>query len=102
MDCLYPKANELIVVTRNGYVNKIPLAAVQVSKRNRAGSSVIKLKKNDIIMKISVCCDDDNLIIYDQGHVSATISIKDLKLGSSLGSGDKVCSNVMKADIVKG
>ena len=102
MDCLYPKANELIVVTRNGYVNKIPLVAVQVSKRNRAGSSVIKLKKNDIIMKISVCCDDDNLIIYDQGHVSATIPIKDLKLGSSLGSGDKVCSNVMKADIVKG
>ena len=100
MDCVYPAATDLVVVTSHGYVNKIPLTALPLSKRMKVGNSVIKLGKTDNIVKIAVCKESDVINLYSNGDITP-ITVSDLALGSSIGTGHKIIANVIKADVVR-
>lgn len=98
MDCIYPGATCLIVVTNHGYVNKIPVEALPLSKRMKVGNSVIKLGKNDVIVKIAVCKETDSINLYNNNIT--TISVAEIPAGSSIGTGKKYVSNIFKAEVI--
>ena len=50
---------DVIVVTRNGYLNKFSITALPKSQRAKAGSSVVKLAKTDNIVNIHIVNNND-------------------------------------------
>lgn len=103
MACLYPDASDLIVVTNSGKINKVPLSVIPVGGRAKSGNSIIKLGKNDGIRKILVSSPKDILIATTMKQ-KYEIPVKDIKSGSSIGSGDKMLdsSGILDVGIIHG
>lgn len=89
MNFVLPKATSLIVVTKDGYVNKLSLDIIPRSNRGKAGTKVIKLKKDDSILNIWPCTEDDVLVSY-QGRKNETIQVSSIKEGSTISSGERL------------
>jgi hypothetical protein len=89
MNFVLPKATSLIVVTKDGYVNKLSLDIIARSNRGKAGTKVIKLKKDDSILNIWPCTEEDVLISY-QGRKNETIQVSSIKEGSTISSGERL------------
>lgn len=100
--CLYPKATDVIVVTKSGRVNRIPLNVIPISTKARAGNSVIRLNKTDSIQGIYVCSNKDTVLINTMKD-TYRIPVKDISVGSSIGAGEKLvdASGVIIATIEK-
>lgn len=92
-------AQYIVTVTESGRINKFDAVALVSKKRNQAGSSVIKLSKTDKIHTIYGVKDDDTLrLITKNGPLE--VNVKDLELGSSIGTGTKVTIDVIKVMLV--
>ena len=89
MDIMYDDTPYVVVVTDYGYFNKFSAAGLTVSKRGKAGSSVIKLAKGGGIRTIYACSDNDYIRVNTINGV-VNVDIAELKLGSSVSSGEKV------------
>lgn len=79
----------IIVVTRNGMVNKFMSSALQVSKRADSGNKVIKLKSDDQIMFVSGAKETSILrAITQQGPIDFNVS--EIPEGSSISTGTRL------------
>lgn len=99
LSVIYPGAEFIIVVTKLGKVNKFNISGMNVSKRAKAGSSVIKLSKQDSILSIYGLPSGAKIRgITKQGPVD--ICIDDISLSSSVSSGTKVFSDIIKTIVI--
>lgn len=103
MSIIYPEATSVIVVTQSGMINKFSIAGFARSSRNKAGSSVIKLKKGDSIRYISGADDSVSLKISTTSEHIVT-PIKNIGIMSSVSAGIKMVSTksdiILKAELV--
>lgn len=97
MSIVYPDATSIIVITRNGKINKIGVSAFQRSQRNKAGNNIIKLSKGDSIQNVYGVTEKNILSVVTTSGV-IDIPVSDIRMGSSISQGDKIIST--KSDII--
>jgi DNA gyrase subunit A len=90
-------ATHIVVITESGKINKFLVSGLAKKKRNQAGSSVIRLGKNDAIQNIFGLTEDDIVKIYTKADVFE-IPVSIIPLGSSISAGQKIIST--KSDII--
>lgn len=86
---LYPDTTDIVVVTTNGKVNRFPISGLARSKRASAGSTVIKLGKGDKINSIFGVNEYNTINIHGKNGITS-VDVSELKLGSSISTGEKV------------
>ena len=84
-----PKNTSIVVVTKNGYINKFDSVSFLPSARAKAGSRVIKLKQGDEIYTI-YGANDNELIRITTKEGNIDISVNDIPLSSSASTGNKI------------
>jgi len=97
MSIIYPDAAYVIVVTESGCVNKFLISGFERKARNKPGSGVIKLGKNDKIFKI-YGADDHCILKISTAADTIDIPISNIPSGSSISAGTKMVST--KSDII--
>lgn len=101
ISCVAPDATSLVVVTKMGYLNRIPIAAVKPMKRMLAGVSVIKLGKTDDVLSMHICKESDTLNLYHNSTVTS-IKVGEIEHGSSISKGKRIAKSIDHASIIKG
>jgi len=94
---------DVVVVTKNGYLNRFNINALPQSQRAKAGSSVVKLSKTDRINSIHIVNQNDSIRLTTENGMT-DIKVSELPTGSSISAGTKCVSGkdtVLKAMIVK-
>jgi DNA gyrase/topoisomerase IV subunit A len=99
MNFILPKTTDMIVVTKKGYVNRIPLEHIGRVPRGRAGISVIKLTKGDSIHTIWTCPPEAKLVVRE-GRSQKEFPISGIKSGSTVDTGKKMFADVNKVMIM--
>ena len=92
---------DLVIVTNKGYINRIRPEALPCNDKNKTGSKVIKLSKNDSIVAIFTCMDDSVIRCYHTDGSFTDLETKAIELGSSVSGGVKLVKETVKAQIVK-
>lgn len=103
MSIIYPEATDIVVITRSGKLNRFLASGLNRTTRNKAGSSVIKLGKNDYIHSIYGVNEKNGLNITTTSEV-INIPVVSIERGSSVSSGIKAISTksdiILKADVI--
>lgn len=89
MSVIKPNDTDILVITHNGKINRLSVAALPCGKRNTTGSKVINLGKGDAIKLILSVNENDMIHIQTQLN-KYEIFVKDISFGSSVSSGVKV------------
>lgn len=105
LSVIYPDATYIVVITKNGKINRFVASGLTSSSRAKAGSSVIKLDKNDSIFSIYGVNEKDIIrVVTSDG--ATEIPVADVKLYSSVAKGtsmiDTKSTNIVRTDIIKG
>ena len=98
MNFLIPNTTEIVVVTKSGLINKIPLVAIPLNTRGKAGSKCIKLKKGDSVLSIWSCNDNNNLVVTDS-RSTKSIPVSSIPMGSSVSNGIQMLNNPIKVTL---
>ena len=101
MSIIYTDKNNptryIVVITESGKINKFLVSGFERSQRNKAGSRVIDLGKNDRIHSLFGVTDSNILsILTTSGQIE--IPVKDITLASSVSKGEKFIKT--KSDII--
>ena len=89
MSVVFGGCTNAIVVTHNGYINKIDISALPMSSRARAGNNVIKLGRGDAIRDILIVRDTD-VVMIESATGKEDVAVRDIPLGSSISKGNRV------------
>jgi DNA gyrase subunit A len=95
MNFLLPAVSHLVIVTKNGMVNKIPIEVLPTSLRGKAGVKVIKLAKatkikpGDSILSIWPC-SDKNILVVTEGRNTKNLEVASIPMGSTISNGVKM------------
>ena len=103
LSIVYPDAPNIIVLTRNGKINKFDAQLMSTHSRGTKGSSCIKLDANDEIFGIYSASDIDILRVVTSEAIEE-IHIKEIKSKSNIAAGQKLLSSkgiILKADIIR-
>ena len=103
MTVIYPDANYIVALTRNGKLNKFDINLLQCHARARKGSNVLKLDSNDQIFGIYAVNDSDMIRIVTTEAVEE-IPVAEIKLKSPIAAGKrmgKASGVIIKADVVR-
>ena len=90
----------IVVLTNNGYVNHVSLSALPLSKRARAGATMIKLKKGDTVYKMFDCKDDDVIRVFT-GRAMQEVIVSSIPYGASTASGKRLFPNMDRAELIR-
>ena len=103
LSVITPDMTDIIVVTTNGKANRFSPAALPYTGRYKAGTSVIKLGKNDSIKCIYGANVDRDIIRIITPEEKLEIPVSEIPAGSSVSSGTKIIkgSTVLKANILR-
>ena len=101
LNFLIPSATEIIVITKNGKVNKLSLEYLPRLNRGRAGQTVIKLMGDDEMLCVLPCNENQTLIVND-GRALKKIPVSNIKAGNTSQPGVAMFSNPIKAVIGNG
>ena len=85
----YPEDKYLVIITQNGFVNKIDIRGIEMGKRGQAGTPIIKMNKTDDVHAVFSCVDEDIIVVYTR-RGTKELHVNEIKLGSSVSSGDKL------------
>ena len=88
---------DIVVVTQSGRVNRLPVIALPLSNRAKAGSSVLKLGKSDSIKSIYGLNYEDSIRIVTKNN-KQVIPVTDIPEASSISTGTKLIP--LKDDII--
>ena len=91
---------EIVIVTAKGKFNKLVPSALPRGTRNKAGSKVIKLSKGDSIKNIFTCTGNTSIKITRIDEI-IEVNTDNIPLGSSVSSGEKLCKDVIKAELIR-
>lgn len=104
LSVIYHNVTDIVVVTKNGYVNRFSALALPRSTRYKAGTNMIKLSKTDCIYNIFGVNENSILSITTRNN-RIEIPISDIPSGSSISSGTKMVSlnndNILKCGIIR-
>lgn len=89
MDTMYDDITHIVVVTRNGKVNKFIAEGLITCKRYQSGSNVIKLGSRDNVVSI-YGVNEKNTIRVITSSDTIDIPVSDIPCGSSVSSGTKI------------
>ena len=90
MCVIYNGCTDIVVVTESGRVNRISVInGLPNSGRGKSGCNIIKLGTNDRIVGV-VSGTNNDIIHIKCSDTDMTIPVQNLKIGSSISSGDKV------------
>jgi DNA gyrase subunit A len=95
MNFILPQATDLVVITKNGYVNRLPVANIEKVTRGRAGIPVIKLSKGDSIHTVWTCTPNAKLIVRE-ARSQKEIPVESLDMASTVSSGKMLFQDVTK------
>ena len=98
MDTMYDDITHIVVVTRNGKINRFIAEGLITGKRYQTGSSVIKLGSRDNVVSI-YGVNEKNSIRVVTSSSTIDIPVADIPCGSSVSSGTKI-PGVSSQDIV--
>lgn len=103
MSVLYPNATDIVVITRNGKINRFPITMMETHRRPGAGIQAIDLDKDDKILNVYSVNETDTirLLATDSVH---DVKVSELKSKSRIVKGErKIPSNalIVRADIVR-
>lgn len=87
-----PNSTDVIVVTRNGYINRFNISALQPKSRGKSGNQVIKLTKGDSIVGVFGIPAMNSGITVATMNETRPIGIGEIPTGSSIGPGNKMVS----------
>ena len=99
-DPIYPEATGIISITKNGYINHVNISALPLSKRAKSGNTMIKVGKNDKVIKMSICKLTDKLKITNLSGTNI-IDISSIPFTASSGSGKRFFKDILTAEIIK-
>ena len=97
LSVLYKGSTDIVVITNSGMMNKFSISGFERSRRYKAGSTVIKLKKGDMINTI-YGTTESNVISVTTTNEVMDIPVSSIKFGSSISQGQKVIAT--KSDII--
>lgn len=83
---------DVVVVTKKGYINRIPIIGLQQSNRAKAPNRVIKLSKGDSIIGLYGLNVLDILTVTTAESGTMNINVSDLAVGSTVSTGTKMIS----------
>ena len=90
MCVIYNGCTDIVVVTESGRVNRISVInGLPNSGRGKSGCNIIKLGANDRIVGV-VSGTNNDIVHIKCSDTDMTIPVQNLKIGSSISSGDKV------------
>ena len=95
MSFLPSNSTDIIVVTRMGFVNKIPVNIVNRVSRGKAGIKVINLKKDDSIANVWGCTDT-NVLVVRESRSPKEIPIASIASGSTISEGVQLAPDYSK------
>ena len=103
MSVLYPNATDIVVITRNGKINRFPITMMETHRRPGAGIQAIDLDKDDKILNVYSVNETDTirLLATDAVH---DVKVSELKSKSRIVKGEKKIPNnalIVRADIVR-
>ena len=103
LSLIYPDATHIVIVTTTGRISKFDIVGLAKGRRNMAGSSVMKLGKQDSIVSIYGVNDSNTLLVITTNG-RHTVKVADIPVGSSVSSGIKMLEDknytVLKAEVV--
>ena len=103
LSIVFPDATSVIVITKSGRVNKFSISGLATSSRNKAGSNMIKLGKQDEIVSVYGVNDSNVLHIVTTDGV-LDIPVSDIPLGSSVSQGERLINgkgNIVIKTVIK-
>lgn len=105
LSVIYPDANNIVVITNNGKINRFPVEGLALSERAKAGSSVIRLDSTDSIFSIYGVNEKDIIRVVTSDGVQE-ILVDSVPLFASTAKGTKMINlkscNIIRTDILKG
>lgn len=99
---MYDQCTDIIVVTRNGKLNRFNSVMLSPHKRGSKGSGVCKLDPSDSVLTILGCREQDKVKIVTSEEV-VEINVADIKLKSPLAPAQKVLpikGVIIRAEVV--
>ena len=100
MNFLVPGITDLVIITENGYVNRIPMEIIPQSTRGKAGMKVIKTTKNDNVKFILPCNESHSIFIHEGGRNNTTLRVSDITVGSTVSTGTKLLKTPLRASVI--
>lgn len=103
LSVLYPNATDIVVLTKNGKVNRFNIAMLDCHARARKGSNVIKLDSNDSIVNIFAVNETDSIRVLTSDGAES-INVADIKVKSSIAAGQKLLQSkgvIIRADVTR-
>lgn len=104
LSVIYPDTQYIVVITKNGMINRFNVAGLSKSDRAKAGSAVIKLDKNDSIFAIYGVNENDYIHIVTSME-TIDIPVSNIKLFSSVAKGTKMIdtrsTNIVRVDVFR-
>ncbi len=103
LSVIYPDSSDIIVLTKNGKLNRFGSPLLSSHSRGSKGSSCIKLDTNDEIFGIYGASESDKIRIVTSDAIEE-IPIVSIKSKSSIAAGQKLMTSkgiILKADIIR-
>lgn len=101
MSIISPDSTDIVVITSSGKINRFDIAGLARLARNKVGSKVINLGKNDYIVGV-YGVNDNSLINLTTNEQKLSIPVTEIQRMSSVSAGMKVLKSseiVLKVDI---
>lgn len=98
---MYNETTDIIIITNNGYINRVSAGALQSVGRNKNGSNLINLSRGDSISVIYGVTQNDKIRIVTNTGVKF-ITASDYEIGSSISKGTKILGKneyILKSEI---
>ena len=86
---LYDQSTDIVVVTKNGKLNRFNAVMLSPHKRGSKGSGVCKLDSNDSVLTIIGCKEQDKIKIVSTEEV-VEINVADIKIKSPIAPAQEV------------
>jgi DNA gyrase subunit A len=103
LSVIYPDSSDIIVLTKNGKLNRFGSPLMTSHQRGSKGGSCIKLDNNDEIFGIYGASENDTIRIVTSDAIEE-IPIVNIKTKSSIAAGQKLLTSkgiILKADIIR-
>jgi len=103
LSVIYPDSSDIIVLTKNGKLNRFGSPLMTSHSRGSKGSSCIKLDSNDEIFGIYGASESDTIRIVTSDAIEE-IPVSTIKSKSNIAAGQRILTSkgiILKADIIR-
>lgn len=99
MTFLSPNSTDILILTQNGYVNKLSLNIIKCNSMKKAGVPIIKLTKNDELKNVWACNNKSKLIVRES-KTTKEIDVNSIEYGTSVSNGIKMFDTLSKIILI--